>query len=136
VISSIPNYPVYLSLNLMASYPTFKNSTNQFLYFKNRSGLPESSRIGYGGIIVNSGIGMDDAGNTPYYAFDMACPYEANNTIRVYPEKGGLPQVICEKCGSVFDVGFGNGNPISGPSKEYLKRYRATLSGNYLLLTR
>lgn len=136
VISSIPDYPVYLNLDLISTYPNFKNSTNQFLYFKDRSGLAESSRIGYGGILVNSGISLDDNGNSIYYAYDMACPLEAKNTVRVYPDPKGLPHVICEKCGSVYDVGFGNGNPISGPAKEYLKRYRTMQTGNYLQVTR
>lgn len=134
--SSIPDFPVYLELHLTSTYPTFKNSNNEFLQFKTRENLPESNYIGYGGIIVCTGIGFDDSGNSMYYAFDMACPYEAKNTVRVYPEKTGLPQVVCEKCGSVYDISFGNGNPLSGPAKEFLKRYRTSLSGDILYVVR
>lgn len=136
VISSIPDYPVYLRLDLVSSYPNFKNSTNQFLVFKDRAHLTESSRIGYGGVLLNTGLTFDDGGNSNYYAYDLSCPYEADNNIRVYPNKNGTSQVICEKCGSVYEVGYGMGNPIKGPAKEFLKRYKTSLNGNYLQVFR
>jgi nitrite reductase/ring-hydroxylating ferredoxin subunit len=135
VKSSIPDFPVSLELNLTSTYPTFKNSVNQFLIFKEP--ILVTDHVGYGGIIVCTGLSFDDSGNTQYFAFDMSCPYEALNSVRVYPDYTTfLPHVICEKCGSVFDVSFGYGNPISGPAKEYLKRYRTSLSGDVLYITR
>lgn len=131
--SSIPDYPVYLELNLTSTYPTFKNSVNQFLVFKNRDRLPDNNSIGFGGVIVFSDY---DSGNSIYYAFDMACPYEVKSDVKVFPDVTGLPYVVCEKCGSVFNVSYGYGNPISGPAKEFLKRYRATLSGDVLYINR
>lgn len=136
VQSPIPNYPVYLELNLTSTYPTFRNSVNQFLEFKTREKLPETSSIGFGGIIVYSGSSLDDYGNTQYYAFDMACPYEIKRDVKVYPDTNGLSHVICEKCGSVFDVSFGSGGPISGPAKDFLKRYKTSLSGDVLYITK
>jgi hypothetical protein len=121
-------------LNLTSTYPTFKNSTNQYLFFETKRF--ETDRIGFGGILVCSGIGFDDYGNTLYYAFDMACPYEVKRDIRVYPAENELGKVACEECGSVYDVGFGFGIPTSGPSKEALKRYRASLSGDILHISR
>lgn len=125
VQSSIPDYPVYLDLNLASTYPNF-NSPNQSLTFLKR--IIETDRIGYGGILVY--IGFDGE----FYAFDMCCPYEAKPTVRVYPNDIG--QAVCEKCGTVFDIGYGIGNPSSGPAKEVLKRYRANVSGNVLYITR
>ena len=133
--SSIPDYPVNLDLNLTSTYVTFKNSVNEFLYFKTIVGLPVNNYIGFGGVIVCTS-GFDDYGNSLYYAFDMACPYEVKNNIRVYPDTTGLSRVICEKCGSVFDVSYGNGSPLSGPSKETLKRYRTNLVGDVLYISR
>jgi nitrite reductase/ring-hydroxylating ferredoxin subunit len=124
--SSIPDYPVGLELNLTSTYPTFRNSHNKSLTFL--KGITVTDRIGYGGILVYTSFDGD------YYAFDMACPYEAKPTVRVYPNN--LGQVICEKCGSVFDIGYGIGNPSTGPAKEALKRYRATLSGDILYISR
>ena len=126
VISSIPDYPVNLQLNLTTTYPTFRNSVNQFLLFETR--IKENDRVGFGGILVNTGFD----GN--YYAFDMACPYEAKYNVRVYPNEIG--QAVCESCGSVFNIAFGNGDPISGPAAETLKRYRTMLSGDMLYISR
>lgn len=128
-VSSIPSYPVNLQLNLTSTYPNFKNSWNQFLIFDKR--IFESDRIGYGGILIYSG-GLDDSGNTAYFAFDMACPYEAQSKVRVYPVEDSLGEVKCEKCGSVYDVSFGFGNPTSGPSTEILRKYKTTITNDVL----
>ncbi len=132
--SSIPNVPVSLQLNLTAEYPTFKNSSNQFLLFETAELAYD--RVGYGGILVYSGLSLDDSGNTIYYAFDMSCPYEANRTTKVYPKEDGFGEVVCEKCGSVYDIGFGFGNPTSGPSEEPLKKYHTSVSNDVLYITR
>ena len=134
VQSSIPDYPVYLQLNLTAQYPTFRNSQGKFLTFE--KGVTANDRIGFGGIVVCTGITLDDYGGTQYYAFDMACPYELKNTVKVHPDTQGLPHLICDKCGSVFDITFGSGNPLSGPAKEFLKKYRTSLSGDVLYVNR
>jgi len=126
VISSIPDFPVYLELNLTSTYPTFKNSYNKSLLFE--KGVSVTDKIGYGGILVYTGL---DGG---YYAFDMSCPYEAKQDVRVFPNGSG--QAVCEGCGSVFDIGYGIGNPSSGKAKETLKRYKAILSGDILVITR
>lgn len=133
-VSSIPDYQVNLQLNLTTTYPTFKNSTNQFLLFETRK--LETDRIGYGGIIIYSGIGLDDSGNTIYYAFDMSCPYEAKKDTKVYPLEDEMGKVKCEKCGSVYDLSFGSANPVEGPSKEVLKKYKTTLNGDVLYIYR
>ena len=133
VQSSIPDLPVSLQLNLTTTYPTFKNSSNQYLLFEKR--YLETDRIGYGGILVCTGVALDDYGNSTYFAFDMACPYEADKDVKVYPDENSLGKVVCEKCGSVFDVGYGFGNPLSGPAKETLKKYRTTISGDYLIVS-
>ncbi len=132
--SSIPNYPVSLSLNLTTTYPTFNNSTNQILTFTKPIVIGEA--IGYGGILVYSAPYTDDYGNSVYYAFDMSCPYEAKNNIRVYLQESSLGKVVCEKCGSVFDISFGTGLPESGPTKEPLKKYKTILSRDILYITR
>jgi len=134
VQSSIPDYPVYLQLNLTAQYPTFKNSQGKFLTFE--KGVTTNDRIGFGGIVVCTGITLDDYSGTQYYAFDMACPYELKNTVKVHPDSGRLPYLVCDKCGSVFDITFGSGNPLSGPAKEFLKKYRTSLSGDVLYVNR
>ncbi len=125
VISSIPDYPVSLQLNLITTYPTFRNSTDQFLVFKKP--VYVTDRVGYGGILVNTGF------DGVYYAFDLSCPFEAKQDILVVPNLNG--QAICPGCGSVFNIGYGNGDPISGKAKQALKRYKAILSGDVLYIT-
>jgi len=124
--SSIPDFPVSLDLNLTSTYPTFRNSINQSLTFTKP--IFTTDRIGFGGILIYTGFDGE------YYAFDMSCPYEAKQNIRVYPN--GLGQAICEGCGSVFDIGYGIGNPSSGKAKETLKRYKTSLSRDILSIFR
>ena len=125
-ISSIPDFPVSLELNLTTTYPTFKNSYNKSMTFT--KGITAVDRIGFGGILVYTGFDGE------YYAFDMSCPYEHQTNVRVYPN--GLGQAVCEGCGSVFEIGYGIGNPSSGKAKEVLKRYKTTLSGDVLYISR
>ncbi|MEI8271159.1 MAG: TFIIB-type zinc ribbon-containing protein [Paludibacter sp.] len=135
-ISSIPDYPVYLELNLVTTYPIFRNSINKSMIFLKP--ITAIERIGYAGVLVYSGF--DGA----YYAFDMSCPYEHLSTVRVYPNE--LGQAVCEKCGTVFDIGYGVGNPskrirpnlpdTTALAKEVLKRYRTALSGDVLYINR
>lgn len=134
-VSSIPSYPVSLQLNLLTGkYVTFRNSTNEYLLFEKP--IIATDRIGFGGILVYTGISLDDSSNTIYYAFDLACPYEAKSTIKVSPIKDALGKVKCSECGSVYDVGFGLGNPVEGPSTEILKRYKTSFSGDVLYIYR
>jgi len=133
-VSSIPDYQVDLNLDLNSSYSTFKNSTGEFLLIENR--IFETDRIGYGGIFLYTGLSLDDSNNTMYFAFDMACPYEAKRDVRVYPiedDLKGFGKVKCEECGSIYDVSYGYGYPIEGPSKEVLKKYNAILISNRYL---
>jgi hypothetical protein len=135
-VSSIPDSPVYFELDLTAQYPTFKNSANKSLTFINGiiPAIPAGYTTGYGGIIVCSGITLDDSGNTIYYAFDMSCPYEHKQKIRVYPN--GLGQAICDSCKTVFDISDGYGFPVKGKATEALRRYKANLINGILLITR
>ncbi len=135
-ISPIPDYPVYLELNLTSSYPTF-TTPNQSLLFENP--IKATDRLGYGGILVY----IDFEGN--YRAFDMSCPNEAETDIKVYPND--LGQVVCVECKSVYDISYGIGNPIDGPAydqtygtdtddakKIFLKSYKTTRQGDYLYI--
>ena len=125
VISSIPDYPVYLQLNLTTTYPTFRNSYNQFLVFEKPIYITD--RVGFGGILVYTDLNGD------YCAFDLSCPYEAKQNILVVPNHSG--QAVCQGCGSVFNIGDGIAEPISGKAKQALKRYKAMLSGDILYIT-
>lgn len=56
------------------------------------------------------------------YAYDLCCPYENAQNIRVSPnQKDGTAK--CSTCGTVYDVFNGLGSVVSGPSKNGLQRY-------------
>ncbi len=120
--------PVSLRLDLSGTYNTFRNSSNTFLLFEKP--VFDADRVGFAGIFVYSGINFDDNGNTVYYAFDMACTHELKQDAKVFPLKDELGKVKCSKCGSVFDVSLGFGNPVSGPAKEILRKYKTTVDAN------
>ena len=123
--SPVPNSPVYLDLNLTATYPTFKNSINQVLLFEKP--IKATDKVGFGGIIVYTGF------DGTYYAFDMCCPHEAKYNTKVRPNENG--QAVCDSCHTVFEIGYGIGNPSSGKAKHPLKRYKAFLSGDILYIS-
>ncbi len=125
-ISSIPDYPVNLSLNLTSTYPTFRNSVNQFLVFDKP--VKQGDFVGFGGILVYSGFD----GN--YFAFDLACPHEVDPKVRVIPNDVG--QAECPVCGSIYDISYGIANPVKGPAKETLRRYKTALQGDLLVIYR
>lgn len=133
-ISSVPSMPVSFRLELIGKYSYMKNSTNQFAVLE--TPVLVDDRIGYAGLFVYSGIMFDDNGNTIYYAFDMACTNEISKDAKVYPVPGELGKVKCNKCGSVFDVSMGLGNPVSGTAKEILRKYKVAVTDNYLYVYR
>ena len=94
--SSIPNYPVFLELNLTAHYPTFIDNCNEVIIITKPISIYD--RIGYGGILIVYGIDFK------YYAFDLSCPYEADPNIRVFSDSINPGQVTCEKCGSSYEI--------------------------------
>ena len=125
--SSIPDFPVHLELNLLVSPNTkLKNSVNQFLIIDEKSNLKATDRIGFSGILVYTDF------DGKYRAFDLCCPYEAQRDIKIMPNEKG--EAVCEKCGSVFFIGYGIGNLISGPAKQPLKRYKAIVQGDVLYI--
>lgn len=121
-LSSIPNYPVYLELdldfqdkelNVPLAYKIFND--------KNVDQEIEKGQTGFGGILVYHGSSL--------FAFDAACPYEASRSITVSIDEDGL-MAICPKCGSKYDLYEGFATPASGLSKERLKPYSVSRNGN------
>lgn len=128
-ISSIPDYPVNLRLDLYTNpYNTIKENSNHYLIFDlNSPNYGGIYGIGYGGILVFCGW------DSKYYAFDLSCPYEHKQNIKIKPN--GLGQAICDSCKTVYDISYGVGNPTSGKAKEYLKSYKAVFLNGYLYVT-
>lgn len=115
-ISSIPNYPVYLEINISTEYPHFVPSNiYSYLIFEEQRYLTD--KIGYAGVLVFIG------GDEKYYAFDLACPNEAKRTVKV--EMDGI-FAVCPECGEAYDLSSGLGVPTKGICTEGLKRYATT----------
>ncbi len=133
-VSSVPAMPVSLKIDISGQYNTFKNSTNEFLLFEKP--VYEADRVGFAGIFVYSGVNFDDNGNSVYYAFDMTCTHELTRDAKVYPVVGDFGKVKCAKCGTVYDVSLGFGNPVSGQSKEILRKYKVTVTETSLYVYR
>jgi hypothetical protein len=120
--TSIPNVPVNLDLNL-AGLDTKLNAKLAYeIFTKPRVALDQ---LGYGGILVINGIGEKQVN---LFAYDLACPVEAQPNIRIIPDSTGIT-AHCPKCGTVFNIANGLGDPKSGGTKYFLKSYRVFGSG-------
>lgn len=120
--SSVPAYPVYLRLNIIAEYPHFVvTNTNACLTFT-KPRYPTDA-IGYGGILIY--VGMDAA----YHAFDMACPVCLRRDQPV--EVDGF-YARCPVCGEEYDLSFGLAVPTHGISREALRTLSVSFDNTYL----
>lgn len=105
------------------------------------SGFPFTmqSATGFGGILLIGGMDpFTNATDTPL-AYDLACPVECRQDVRVEIE-GDLFQAVCPSCGSRYDVTMQGGSPVSGPAAEGkhklgLRRYQClpTATGGYII---
>ena len=129
-INPIPDYPVYIVLNLNAWDSDLKALFSYKIITRNSQGRPhpEIERTGFGGILVAHGS-LDE-----FYAYDMACPREVSPAIIVEITDGGM-FAKCPECGSKYDITVG-GVRISGPSDYNLKQYKVYSSGPDRLIIR
>jgi len=115
--SSIPNSPVDVTLDLDMQDIDLVPLLATKSITKPRTAL---ERIGFGGILViNGDIGPD--GLPLLFAYDLACPVEVDKDVIVIPDNAGKAR--CPRCGAVFNLISGSGNPESG-SKYPLKSYQ------------
>jgi nitrite reductase/ring-hydroxylating ferredoxin subunit len=125
-VSSIPDYLVYLELDLSFEDNALVAVQGYRIYTQeNINSAIESA--GFGGVLVYHGI--SSAGADAYYAFDAACPVEASRSVTIEIDSTGV-QAVCPKCQSRYELFYGLGAPVSGPGKEQLRRYNVTVSGN------
>jgi nitrite reductase/ring-hydroxylating ferredoxin subunit len=125
-VSSIPDYPVYLELDL-----TFEDKNilpiSAYKIFTPGNVNQAVERTGFGGVLVYHGLNSE--GLDAYYAFDTACPYEASRTTTVTVSDDHL-YAVCPKCQSRYELLNGIGNPVNGPGYERLKSYHVSGSGS------
>ena len=139
IYSTVPNSPVSYKLNLDL-YPVDNQlkagGVGAYLCITQKR--LETDRLGYGGLLVVNGIGEDVVN---IYAYDLACPNEVQRNVLIVPEdisQTGIPTAItakCPKCGAVYNIVDGYGNPKSG-SKYDLRSDRVAKtvnSGEYVV---
>ena len=129
--SSIPDFPVYLELDLTYEDRGLKSPQASKIYIKGKSALSAYEKTGFGGVLVYNGI--RDGSSENYYAFDAACPVEVNQKIIVEVDSFGI-YAVCPECGTKYDISYGIGNPIEGIAKERLKRYPVDRQGDILYI--
>ena len=114
--SSIPDVPVYVQRNLATINCLFPGN-----FWSITSPRLASDATGYAGILLVCAF------DGQYYAFDMACPHEAQPSKRIDLPDESL-NATCPHCGEVYNLSFGLGTPSLGICDEPLRRYRCTLS--------
>lgn len=132
--NTIPDARVYLTLHLDTDAYDMKllSQNSCQIYDKSAKTIrvyTEVERTGYGGILVFHG--QVNAVDT-YFAYDLACPNEANPSVKVAVENTLFAR--CPKCKTKYEIWAGVGNPVEGPSKYPLKRYNG-LSVNGSMVT-
>jgi len=113
--SNIPDRPVYLKRNIDTENIS---SPGSFLYIS--SVKFATDRIGFGGILIIHTY------ENNFSAFDLACPVELRENIRIgKPDQSLISK--CDSCGEKYYLIDGSGTPTKGISKERLKRYKVTV---------
>ena len=133
--TTIPNFSVYFELRLSFYEYELKNTDLAYKTFTQPRLEVEKGKMGYGGLLVINGISQ-------LFAYDLACPVEAQRNIHVVPDNlssstSVLPTAIkatCPECGAIFNIADGSGAPQSG-TKYYLRSYRVVESGMKCIVT-
>lgn len=130
----IPPAPVWYLLDLMGEGYALMEPISMVSIEHPRTA---EDRVGYGGLVVVhlSGIGE------PFCAYEAACPYDWPTVVSVQPmpekqlPEGTLLAVQCPRCGTVYDLTLGLGQPLNGPARLPLTPYRCRRVGDRLLIT-
>jgi argininosuccinate lyase len=124
----IPHTQVNLTVDLNLQDADLIPSLATKTFTVPRSGM---DRIGFGGVLVIHGFSV--GGETDLFAYDLACPVEANPNTRVVPDDAGRAK--CPKCEATYAIAYGTGMPES-KSKYPLKSYtvRKAGDGKYIIL--
>lgn len=118
----VPNYPVYLDLDIPALYPHFVPDNGfQTLSFTQKR--YEYELIGYAGVLV--WVAMDGR----YYAADLCCGYCLD---RQHPVQIDGIFAVCPTCGEQYDLSYGLANPLKGKAKRNLRHFGTRLAGPIL----
>ena len=144
----IPSLPVYINLSGAGMWNSYGVSgvgiARNFINWQgvvSPAGFPYNANtyVGFGGVLLIGGIDpFTSAPNVPL-AYDLSCPVERKQTVRVAVDPGNL-EAVCPECGSRYDVVTAGGAPVGGPAltgkyKYGLRRYYCDpeSSGGYIV---
>ena len=119
IYSPIPNSQVHVELDLNFEDSELVAKSAYKIFTQPRKGV---DRLGFGGILVINGFGQNIV---DLYAYDLACPVEADRNVKVKPDDVG--KATCPECNAVYDIAYGAGRPESG-TKYSLRSYRVSPS--------
>ncbi len=142
----IPNLAVSINIGDAGLWNTYGvtgfGSSRNFILAANLrqpSGFPYStqSATGFGGILLINGMDPFTTATDVPLAYDLACPVECKQDVRVQIE-GDLYEAVCPVCHSHYDVTMSGGSPLSGPAAKHkygLRRYQClpTTLGGYII---
>jgi Ferredoxin subunits of nitrite reductase and ring-hydroxylating dioxygenases len=112
---TIPRSNVNFRVNLQAADNVLNGVLGYATFTKPRLA---GEYIGFAGLLVFT-YGIDENGLPALNAFDLCCPHEGRQNIRVTPGNDG--KATCSQCKSVYDLN--TGRALSGPSTKHLQAY-------------
>lgn len=144
----IPSLPVYINLSGAGMWNTYGVAgvgiSRSFINSHgvvSPSGFPftATTYVGFGGVLLIGGVDPFTADPNVPLAYDLSCPVECSQTVRVYIDSNNL-EAVCPECGSHYDVVTAGGAPVAGPAltgkyKYALRRYvcQPEQTGGYII---
>ncbi|MDE5793779.1 MAG: hypothetical protein K2I08_03570 [Muribaculaceae bacterium] len=132
----IPSLPVYINLSGAGMWNSYGVSgvgiSRDFINWQgvlSPTGFPFTANtyVGFGGVLLIGGIDPFTSETNVPLAYDLACPVECSQTVRVVIDQDNL-EAVCHVCGSHYNVLTAGGAPVAGPAltgkyKYGLRRY-------------
>ncbi|MDE5813350.1 MAG: hypothetical protein K2H72_03600 [Muribaculaceae bacterium] len=132
----IPSLPVFIDLKGAGMWNTYGVSgVGIYRNFINWQGVVSPSDfpfnsntyVGFGGVLLIGGVDPFTADPNVPLAYDLSCPVERSQTVRVVIDSDNL-EAVCPVCGSHYNVITAGGAPVGGPAltgkyKYGLRRY-------------
>jgi len=117
--SSIPDCEVYIEIREGTGQYAILRLIGEAVSYAYTPGVqvPANFRFGFGGVLIYRDL------EGRIRSCDLACPVEAQPTVRV---KVTMPFAECPACGSKFDLSWGFAVPVAGPARESLRSYHAS----------
>lgn len=144
----IPSVPVYINLSGAGMWNSYGVSgvgiSRNFINWQGEvspAGFPFTANtyVGFGGVLLIGGVDPFTAEPNVPLAFDLSCPVECKQTVRVAIDSDKL-EAVCPVCGSRYDVMTAGGAPVGGPAltgryKYGLRRYycQPEMGGGYII---